>query len=169
MKKVLSYASIATAVVLFAACGGEQKPAEETTSAPAAHQHAAPAADTVYITIAGDDKMTFDTKEINVRAGQTVVLTLKHVGVAPKSTMGHNFILLGNDITLADFGQKAVAAVDNDYIPESEAHHIIAHTKMLGGGESDTITFPAPEKGTYEFLCSFPGHYAMMKGIFNVE
>ena len=40
---------------------------------------------------------------------------------------------------------------------------------MIGGGETDVIEFPAPEKGTYEFLCSFPGHYGMMKGKFIVE
>ena len=45
----------------------------------------------------------------------------------------------------------------------------LAYTKMLGGGESDTITFDAPEPGTYIFICSFPGHYQLMMGEFIVS
>jgi azurin len=40
---------------------------------------------------------------------------------------------------------------------------------MLGGGQKTTITFQAPEKGDYDFICSFPGHVALMNGIFTVE
>ena len=40
---------------------------------------------------------------------------------------------------------------------------------MIGGGQSDTIEFDAPEPGTYDFICSFPGHYSVMKGKFIVE
>jgi azurin len=39
----------------------------------------------------------------------------------------------------------------------------------LGGGETDVIEFQAPPAGEYEFLCSFPGHYAMMRGKFVVK
>ena len=41
--------------------------------------------------------------------------------------------------------------------------------KLIGGGEETTVTFDAPAKGTYDFICSFPGHYALMKGKFIVE
>jgi azurin len=40
---------------------------------------------------------------------------------------------------------------------------------MIGGGESTVIEFVAPEAGTYTYICSFPGHYAMMKGKLIVE
>lgn len=158
---------VAACALFFASCGNENT--QQKTETPAQAEVAEPIADTAYVTISGDDKMLFDTKTITVHEGQTVVLTLKHIGTSPKSVMGHNFVLLDNEITLADFGQKAATAVDHDYIPQSEIAHIIAHTKMIGGGETDMIVFPAPPKGTYEFLCSFPGHYAMMKGIFSVK
>jgi azurin len=45
----------------------------------------------------------------------------------------------------------------------------LVYTRMLGGGESDTITFDAPEPGTYIFICSFPGHYQLMMGEFIVS
>ncbi len=149
-------------------------PAQTQTTAPAATESAAesPAAasgEVVQLTIAGTDQMQFDKKELRVKAGQKVQLTLTHTGTMAKNAMGHNWVLLKEGVDLAAFGQKSATAMDNDYIPASEEGSIIAHTKMLGGGESDTIEFTAPAKGTYEFLCSFPGHYALMRGTFIVE
>ena len=113
--------------------------------------------------------MKFDVKEITVYAGQEVTLTLNHVGKATKAVMGHNLVILQHGADMADFAAKAAKPDAVDHIPAGSEGDIIAHTKMLGGGESDTITFTAPEKGEYDFLCSFPGHYAMMKGKFIVK
>ena len=77
-------------------------------------------------------------------------------------------IFLKKGIKLSTFASKAAAARDNDYIPEGTTD-VIAHTKMIGGGESATVEFTAPEAGTYDFICSFPAHFAMMKGKFIVE
>jgi azurin len=48
---------------------------------------------------------------------------------------------------------------------------IIAHTGLVAGGESDTVTFTAPEEpGDYEYICTFPGHFAAgMKGTLTVK
>ncbi len=121
------------------------------------------------IVIKGSDAMQFDLKEIKVKAGQKVKLTLTHSGKLAKAAMGHNWVLLKQGVDVAAFGGKAAAARETEYIPKSEAANIIAHTKLLGGGESDTIEFTAPKKGKYTFICSFPGHYALMKGEFIVE
>lgn len=121
------------------------------------------------ITIEGNDQMKFNKKEIRVKAGQKVKLTLKHVGTMDKKVMGHNWALLTKDADMAEVGQAAAEAADNDYIPEDMTDKFIVHTKMLGGGESDTIEFDAPEPGTYTFMCTFPGHYALMNGKFIVE
>ena len=118
------------------------------------------------IVINSNDQMKFDTAEIKVKAGEKVKLTLNHTGQLPKNAMGHNFVLLKKGIDVADFAMKAMDAKDNEYIPSKG---VIAHTKLIGGGESTTIEFTAPAKGTYDFICSFPGHYAMMKGKFIVE
>jgi azurin len=126
------------------------------------------AQDTVEITIEGNDKMQFNLDEIKVKEGQTVKLTLKHVGKLPKAAMGHNWVLLTQGTNIQEFGAAAAKSADNDYIPE-ETDNVIVHTEMLGGGQETTIEFTAPETGTYDFICSFPGHYAMMKGKFIVE
>ncbi|MCF0050156.1 azurin [Dyadobacter sp. LJ53] len=121
------------------------------------------------IVIKGSDAMQFDLKEIKVKAGQKVKLTLTHSGKLAKAAMGHNWVLLKPGTDVAAFGSKAAAARETEYIPKSEAASIIAHTKLVGGGESDTVEFTAPAKGTYTYICSFPGHYALMKGTFIVE
>ena len=121
------------------------------------------------IVIKGSDAMQFDLKEIKVKAGQEVKLTLTHSGKLAKAAMGHNWVLLQPGVDVAAFGSKAAAARETEYIPKSEEASIIAHTKLVGGGESDTIEFKAPKKGTYTYICSFPGHYALMKGTFIVE
>lgn len=126
------------------------------------------AQDKVEITIESNDKMQFDMNEIKVEAGQTVVLTLKHVGKLPKAAMGHNWVLLTQGTDINSFGAEASKAADNDYIPQGTDKVIVA-TDLIGGGQETTIEFTAPEKGTYDFICSFPGHYAMMKGKFIVE
>ncbi|WP_198675019.1 plastocyanin/azurin family copper-binding protein [Aliidiomarina taiwanensis] len=61
--------------------------------------------------------------------------------------------------------------LDNDYLPEDQSK-VIAATKIIGGGESTTITFSTSglEKGgDYTFFCSFPGHWAIMQGKFIVN
>ena len=42
---------------------------------------------------------------------------------------------------------------------------MIASTRLLGPGESEVVIFKAPnETGEYEYVCTFPGHFAMMRG-----
>ncbi|MCJ7758390.1 MAG: azurin [Gillisia sp.] len=122
----------------------------------------------VEITITGNDQMQYDLKEMKVKAGQTVRITLKHIGKIDKTVMGHNWVLLTSGTDIPEFGALAGAAKATDYIPAG-TDMVIAHTKLLSGGESDTIEFVAPAAGTYDFICSFPGHYALMKGKFIVE
>ena len=84
-----------------------------------------------------------------------------------KAMMGHNFVLLKKGVSLRDFAESAITAKENDYIPAGT--DFIAHTGLIGGGESSSVTFDAPAAGTYDFLCSFPGHYGIMRGKFIVE
>jgi azurin len=120
------------------------------------------------VTITSNDGMRFDVRKINVSSGQKVRVTLTHTGKLDKRIMGHNVVFLTNGVKPSAFAVKAAAARDNDYIPKGTTE-VIAHTKMIGGGETTVIEFIAPEAGTYNYICSFPGHYAMMKGKLIVE
>ena len=120
------------------------------------------------IILSSDDYMRFDTRKITVKSGKLVKLTLIHTGVLDAKVMGHNFVLLKRNVDIMDFGNRAALASNNEYIP-IDSDEVIVYTKMIGGGESTSIEFLPPEVGVYDFICSFPGHYAMMKGKFIVE
>ncbi|MEL6868069.1 MAG: azurin [Bacteroidota bacterium] len=163
--------------VLMVSCGGGaneastagEQTASETPSTETQETAEPQAAESelVQLVINSDDMMQFDRDELKVKEGSKVELTLNHTGKMAKEAMGHNVVILKLGTDLTSFAERAIAAVDTDYIPEGD--EVLVHTKMLGGGESDTVTFDAPAKGTYDFICSFPGHYALMKGKFIVE
>lgn len=122
------------------------------------------------LVITGNDLMQYNKKELRAKAGDKVKLTLRHIGKLDKQVMGHNVVILMNTANPEDFAAAAATARDNDYIPSDMENQIIAHTKMIGGGQTDSVEFTAPsEPGEYEFLCSFPGHFQMMRGKFIVE
>ena len=125
----------------------------------------------VTVTIEANDAMQFDKKEFEVTAGQTVELVLKHTGKLPKVAMGHNVVILKPGTAVPTFAMAAMQAKDNDYIPTDEANAaaVVTKTKLIGGGETDTVTFTAPAAGTYEYLCTFPGHFGIMKGKMTVK
>jgi azurin len=50
-----------------------------------------------------------------------------------------------------------------------ETPDVLFHTAITQPETSDTIYFVAPTTpGDYDFICSFPGHSAIMKGILRV-
>ena len=124
------------------------------------------------VVISGNDTMQFDVKSFEVKAGSKVKLTLKNVGQIPKIAMGHNLVVLKKGITAVAFGQKALGAGASavNPLPESLKGEVIAATKLLGPAESETIEFTAPkEPGSYEYVCTFPGHFALMRGTMTVK
>ena len=123
------------------------------------------------VTITGNDSMQFDTREFTVKSGEKVELEFKNIGKLPKIAMGHNLVILKKGISSLKFGQKVMSMGANatNPLPEPSMVDVIAATKLLGPGESETITFTAPESGDYQFVCSFPGHFAMMRGIMVVK
>lgn len=117
------------------------------------------------IAITANDSMQFNVKEITAAPGEKLRLTLSNIGKIPKTAMGHNWVLL-KPMTADAFNKFAMSGASNppDYLPKNKTS-VLAHTKMLGGGETDTIEFTAPATpGKYPFFCSFPGHFGMMKG-----
>jgi azurin len=118
-----------------------------------------------------NDQMTYNTKGFEVTAGQKVSLTLKNVGKIPLKTMGHNLVLLKPGTSLAEFAGKAGVEKNKGYMPQDAETKkaIIAATKRLGGGDSDTITFALTGPGEYPFMCTTPGHFSVMQGVITVK
>jgi azurin len=131
--------------------------------APAAH------ARVCAVNIDSTDQMSFSQKEIKVGADCTQVkLTLRHTGTLAATAMGHNWVLTRS----ADYQPVAMAGMRmtlaDSYLPKGDAR-VLAHTAVIGGGQSTSVTFATAKLakgGDYTFFCSFPGHFAMMKGRF---
>jgi len=149
-------ALISIIAALFLAACGEKKESSSTS-------------EKTVINLTGNDQMQYNLKKIEVAAGSTVHLNLSHTGKMDKSIMGHNFVLLKTGTDLAEFAGAAISAKDTEYIPESKKDQIIAHTDLVGGGETTFVEFTAPAPGIYKFLCTFPGHYVTMQGDFIVK
>lgn len=171
MKKTLFIPAFACLVAL-ASCGGNNTDSTKKTesteqSSTAGTTETVPGIENVTLSntwaVEGNDQMKFNTELIRVKAGEAVELTFKNAGTMPKESMGHNFVVLKPGVDLATFGGEAAAAADNEYIPKSALSSIVAHTKLLGPGEEDKISFTL-EKGVYSYICSFPGHYGVMQG-----
>ena len=131
----------------------------------------APEAPPKTVQIKADDKMKYDITGFEVKPGQKVSVTLTNVGTAPKASMGHNFIVLKQNTNIPKFLDEGSMQAAKDYIAPEFEKDVIAKTKLLGPGESDTVTFTAPYvTGDYPFLCAFPGHYAAgMHGLMSVK
>ena len=186
-------AFLATACALaLSACGGDAPeastempaPAAEATPATAATPASAPAATPApasdkpaavvadcATTIEGSDAMQFNVGSIAVPAScSEFTITLKHTGTMPVAAMGHNVVI----VAMADMQSVAAdgigAGAAADYVKPGDAR-VIAHSKLIGGGESTSFSFPVGklEQGVpYEFFCSFPGHSTLMKGAITV-
>ena len=124
------------------------------------------------VTISGNDMMKFDKTGFEVKAGTKVKVVFKNVGKIPKIAMGHNVVILKKGLTAIAFGQKALAAGANavNALPDSVKGDVLAHTKLLGPDETAPISIDAPkEAGDYEYVCTFHGHFALMRGKMSVK
>lgn len=112
--------------------------------------------------------MQFTVREFTLDAGQQIELTLVHEGRLQAQVMGHNVVILQQGETALAFGREVMSeggAMDNDYLPENMRDRTIAFTDMIGGGETTSVRFTAPDApGEYAFVCTFPGHFGAMHG-----
>lgn len=118
-------------------------------------------------TVDSTDQMMYDTKAIVIdKSCKSFTVNLTHSGNLPKNVMGHNWVLSKTADVQAIASEGMGAGIDKSYLKEGD-DRVIAHTKIIGAGERDSVTFdlskldPAEK---YQFFCTFPGHIAMMKG-----
>jgi azurin len=116
------------------------------------------------IQLKANETMRFDKELFRVRSGKTIRLILKNTSVKSSLSMMHNVVILKSGLDIADFADLARKAKNEQYIPSSLSSLIIAHTKLVSGGESDKVEFMIPHPGVYDFFCSFPGHWGTMQG-----
>jgi azurin len=136
-----------------------------------AEQSTTDSANACQLQISGNDLMQYDKKELKVPAScKEVQVTLTHGGKLPAQSMGHNWVLL----RAADLNAVASAGISaglkNNYVPVGDKR-VLAHTQVVGGGQSSSVTFPASllkQGESYMYVCTFPGHSAIMKGTISI-
>jgi azurin len=119
------------------------------------------------ITVVSNDMMQFDKKSITVdKSCKEFKVTLTHSGKLPKTAMGHNWVLTKASDARGVAADGMGAGIDNSYVKKGDSR-VIALTKVIGGGESTSVTFPVSKLAAgeqYKFFCSFPGHIGIMIG-----
>jgi azurin len=103
--------------------------------------------------------MTFSKASLTVPAGSEVHLVLTDT---KPGTLMHNWVLVkpGTEAAVAAAGLSAGPA-GNFITPGPD---VLAFTPLAKPGGTSEVTFQAPPPGSYPYICSFPGHYLLMKG-----
>ena len=121
--------------------------------------------------IEGNDALQFNSKSMMVSAScESVTVTLNHTGQLPANIMGHNWVLTKSSDFMPVAQAGGAAGLENDYVPQNDSR-VIAYSKIIGGGDSTSVTFSTSDLSSdesYTFFCSFPGHYAIMQGSFSL-
>jgi azurin len=157
LKTVGVLGGMAAASAVIAACGGSSG-GSSATQVPAGG-----GATNLTIGSKGEE-LLYDKDKLEATAGSKVTLIFKNNSTA----LEHNWVLVkqGTEEAVANAGLTAGEA--KNYLKDDDPN-VLAHTKMVKAGQSETITFDAPPAGTYPYICTFPGHHVLMKGTLTVK
>ena len=114
------------------------------------------------------ERMMYTVTEFKVKAGAAVRLTLENPTATP-----HNLVIVkpGTDEEIGMAGNAMAAdpqGASKHFVPDSDK--VLFATKLLQPDTSETLRFFAPkEPGEYPYVCTFPGHWVIMRGVMIVE
>jgi azurin len=150
-----------TSGITLVACGGGDSAAPgQAPAAPAAGS----GGDVVLAIGTVGETSKFDKENLEAPAGSKITLKFTNNGPSAKE---YNWVLTqpGKQLAVVNNG---LAEDANGYVKPGDPN-VIAHTKLIKGGESDTVTFDAPPPGEYPYICTSPGLYALMKGVLTIK
>jgi azurin len=113
-------------------------------------------------------KMLFDLDRIQVSAGRAVSILFENPDLMP-----HNVVILKPGSLekvgeAADAMAKLTDGFERNFVPDMP--EVLFYTPLVNTGQRYLLKFIAPETpGEYPFICSFPGHWQVMKGVLKVE
>ena len=111
-----------------------------------------------------EDKMLYDIKKFEVESGKSVILTFKNKDFPP-----HNLLIVKPG--KADEVANLAIALGNDGFGKQwrpDTPLILWGSTMIDYDEETVISFTAPSPGDYPYVCTFPGHAMMMRGVMKV-
>ncbi|ARS34994.1 plastocyanin/azurin family copper-binding protein [Pontibacter actiniarum] len=112
------------------------------------------------------EEIRYSKDTLEVKAGALVKLNLVNEGI--DMPMVHNVVFTEpgkyKEVALA----AAEVGASGSYVPDSKL--VIAATPMALPGQTVELEFTAPTKpGTYDFVCTYPGHWEKMNGVLLVK
>ncbi|PKB70433.1 MAG: hypothetical protein BZY87_10735 [SAR202 cluster bacterium Io17-Chloro-G6] len=110
------------------------------------------------------DGLAFNIASLSANSGDEVTVTFSN----PSVINSHNFVIVQNGVKDAVAADGTAAGPDNDWVQPGD-DRVIANTAVIGPGGEAEVTFTAPGPGTYQFVCTFPGHNFTMFGDFVVN
>ncbi|MEM6964061.1 MAG: plastocyanin/azurin family copper-binding protein [Bacteroidota bacterium] len=118
------------------------------------------------VTLGTAPGLQYSIKEFTVKAGSRIKLVFDN-----NDDMLHNLLIV-NPNKATEVGTLAqelgLEGEEKGYVPDSD--DVLYHTNVLQPHQSDVIYFEAPKKkGTYQYVCTFPGHSMVMRGVMKVE
>jgi len=118
------------------------------------------------VTVGVKPGLQFDPKVLHVQPDEEIELTFDNV-----DEMMHNFVLVEPGARM-EMVEAAIAlgaeGPELNYVPESDK--VLASTPVVLPGKKATVRFKAPSKeGQYPYVCTFPGHGFLMRGILFVS
>lgn len=159
LKTVTLSGGMAAGAMVLTACGG---------GAPATPAGSAPAGGAVTLDIGSKgDELAYDKTALEAAAGSKITLNFKN-NSQPGANLHHNWVLVKPGTADAVAADGIAAGEANDYLKAND-DRVLAHAKMVKGGESSSVTFDAPAAGEYDYICTFPGHATLMKGKLTIK
>lgn len=112
--------------------------------------------------------LRFSQKELKAKAGEQITIRFQNMDSIP-----HNFVLCKPG-TLETVGMASSMMLANPkiaemhYVPETD--DVLHYSPMLYTRSVYEMNITAPaESGIYPYMCTFPGHWAVMKGTLIIE
>jgi azurin len=110
----------------------------------------------------------FDIEEFTVASGTEVTILFSN----EKCPLQHNLSILrpGTLEVVTAAADRLLSDPDSmkkNYFPDVP-EILVKGNKLVGTGQNDLITFTAPAPGDYPYVCTFPGHIRLMRGVMRV-
>jgi azurin len=112
------------------------------------------------------EKMKYDINEFTVKSGKKVKLIFANPDFMP-----HNLVVTKPN-KADSVAQQALTlgaqGFDMAFVPKSE--DVLWASQLVDHGKEEEMSFTAPSaKGDYPYVCTFPGHHILMRGVMKVR
>jgi len=112
------------------------------------------------------EKMKYDLSEFTVKPGKKVKLIFANPDFMP-----HNLVFTKPN-KADSVAQQALTlgakGFTMAFVPESP--DVLWHSSLVDHGKEEEMSFTAPtSKGDYPYVCTFPGHHILMRGMMKVR